>query len=128
MNSLPRPEDLLLKPPYHMVISGFFENFDGIEIQCSHAPSLKLLHEYLKKWSKQNHQDVREPSQIRVTLTESSFGLGILHDRLFLFPTARHYKVNMAIVLAFVEGVLGYTLADAAPGNWWYRREGELRL
>lgn len=51
-NSLPKPGTLLLKPPYHMFISTLGAN--KMEIQCSHAPTLNVLAEYLKRWCKTN--------------------------------------------------------------------------
>ena len=57
---LARPDELLLKPPHHLTVT----NMDslGIEIQCSHSPTLRLLADYLKKWCRTNHQDSRNVS------------------------------------------------------------------
>ena len=128
LSTLPRPKDLLLKPPYHLTIGRVFDEHTGLEIQCSHAPSLWLLAAYLKKWVKQNHADVRLPSQLKVTLVESPLGLGVVHDRLLVVPSARHYTACPVLVLAFVEQVLGYALVRAGDGNWWYRRDAELKV
>lgn len=59
VQSLPRPDELFLRPPYHLtVIPGHSE----IEIQCSHSPSLKVLSDYLKRWCRINHHDTTEVS------------------------------------------------------------------
>ncbi|KAG6013118.1 hypothetical protein E4U41_005149, partial [Claviceps citrina] len=50
VNSLPRPDDLLLRPPYHLHIT----HESCIRIQCSHGPSLGFLDEYLRKWCRTN--------------------------------------------------------------------------
>lgn len=57
---LARPDELLLKPPYHLTVT----NADslGVEVQCSHSPTLRLLADYLKKWCRTNHQDSRNVS------------------------------------------------------------------
>ena len=54
MRMLERPEDLMRKPPYHMILT---HNQYGkfITIQGSHQPSLELIAEYFKKWCKKNH-------------------------------------------------------------------------
>ena len=51
---LERPEDLMRKPPYHLILT---HNQYGkfITIQGSHQPSLELIAEYFKKWTKKNH-------------------------------------------------------------------------
>jgi hypothetical protein len=54
--SLPRPDDLLLKPPYYLTLS---HGGDMIELQCSHSPTLTVLAEYLRKWCRTNHNDTR---------------------------------------------------------------------
>ncbi len=55
--SLPRPDELFLKPPYHLrLIPGSSE----IEIQCSHSPSLQLIADYMERWCRVNHNDTTE--------------------------------------------------------------------
>lgn len=57
--TLPSPNELLLKPPYHLIVHvGQRE----VEIQGSHSPSLVLLSEYLKRWCRVNHHDTRTVS------------------------------------------------------------------
>lgn len=50
--ALPKPGTLLLKPPYHLFV--YYSGNNKVEIQCSHTPTLDVLHEYLKKWVKTN--------------------------------------------------------------------------
>jgi hypothetical protein len=59
MSALPRPNDLFLKPPFHLTVSAGQKE---IEIQGSHSPSLQLLAEYFKRWCRVNHQDSRKVS------------------------------------------------------------------
>ena len=49
---LERPEDLCARAPYHMII---MSSDRQIVVQGSHQPSLDLLANYLKKWTKANH-------------------------------------------------------------------------
>lgn len=53
-DSLPRPDDLLSKPPYHLFV--YARSAHEIEVQCSHSGTLKFLSEYFKKWRRVNHQ------------------------------------------------------------------------
>jgi hypothetical protein len=53
-NTLGRPDDLLLKPPYHLIVHSRGHN--ELELQCSHSPTLQFLSDYLKKWRRANHQ------------------------------------------------------------------------
>jgi hypothetical protein len=57
--SLPRPDQLLLQPPYHLSL---INGHQQIELQCSHSPSLQLLADYLKRWCRVNHADTRNVS------------------------------------------------------------------
>lgn len=56
LESLPRPDELLLRPPYFMIVTSGHNN---IEVQGSHSPSLKFLADYLKRWCRVNHNDTR---------------------------------------------------------------------
>lgn len=71
-----------------------------------------------------------QPPALDIELQRSSFGLAVMYDRLRL-ETNRSYAslftVNPAIILALVEGVLGYEKVSANGTIWTYRRETELR-
>lgn len=51
-NNLPKPGTLLLKPPYHLIVSSYGGH--KLEVQCSHSATLDVLHQYLKRWCKIN--------------------------------------------------------------------------
>jgi hypothetical protein len=53
MNTIPRADDLLLKPPYHLIVK--VHSKTHIEVECSHTPTLQFLSDYLKRWSRTNH-------------------------------------------------------------------------
>jgi hypothetical protein len=58
--SLPRPDELLSRPPYHLIVWGY----DGqkVEVQSSHSMSLKLIADYLRRSCRVNHNDTRKVS------------------------------------------------------------------
>ncbi|KAK6952641.1 hypothetical protein Daesc_004931 [Daldinia eschscholtzii] len=124
---LPRPDDLLLKPPYHLTVYGGGNTI--VEVQCSHSPTLELLGEYLKKWCKLNHRNIGHPPAVEVELHQSSFGFGLMYDRLTLTAKDRspQFLVSPMIVLPFVEGVLGYKSVSVNGSSWVFRRDIELR-
>ncbi|KAI1135476.1 hypothetical protein F5Y05DRAFT_394575 [Hypoxylon sp. FL0543] len=127
ISDLPRPDNLLLKPPYHLVVYGGGNTV--VEVQCSHGPSLQLLAQYLKRWCKVNHQDARHPPAVNVQLHISSFSVGLTYDRLTLSVQGPHssFQVSPMIVLSFVEGVLGYKSVSVDGTSWTFRRDIELR-
>ncbi|KAH7347658.1 hypothetical protein B0T11DRAFT_143399 [Plectosphaerella cucumerina] len=127
--SLPRPDELLLKPPYHLILGA---GAGQISIECSHSPSLKLLSDYLKRWCRVNHNDSRSPPAVDIRLQQSAFGLSEMFDRLELSTKENRYvtqfHVTTPMILALIEGVLGYTLLSGEGGTWTFRRETKLRL
>ncbi|OBT53216.1 hypothetical protein VE04_05941 [Pseudogymnoascus sp. 24MN13] len=49
---IPRPEELLRRPPYWLLVSQDMDN--RVVIQGSHAPSLECMEAYLKRWCRGN--------------------------------------------------------------------------
>ncbi|KAF8893215.1 hypothetical protein CPB84DRAFT_1826061 [Gymnopilus junonius] len=89
-------------------------------VEASHQPSLDLLVSYLKKWAKQNRQD---------SLKESDFVFGII-DRIEIelqFGNLSTRPLNPAIILAFVEGVLGYKETHTTGSIWTFKLETPLK-
>jgi len=76
-----------------------------------------------------------DPFQIpylRIKLVESNFGLGLFYDTLTIEPFdhhQRHAVVNVVLILAFIEGVLGYhPMPDTSgSGHWEFRRTTPFR-
>jgi hypothetical protein len=125
--TIPRPDELLLRPPYHLRVSS--GGTDYVEVQCSHSPSLQLLAEYVKKWCKLNFQDSRKPPCIKTTLHASSLGPNLIYERLTLEAESRFppSSISPMVVLHFVESVLGYKSVHVGGSFWLYRRDSELR-
>ncbi|KAK0734561.1 hypothetical protein B0T26DRAFT_761822 [Lasiosphaeria miniovina] len=130
MASLPRPDELFLRPPYHLTVSGGPQE---IHIDASHSPSLQLLHDYLAHWCRANQNDTTHPPAIQITLQRSAFGAALTYDRLVLSTKDTRYAsdsfhVSVPAVAAFVEGVLGYErVAVSASAAWVFRRDAEIK-
>ncbi|OQV02927.1 hypothetical protein CLAIMM_08041 [Cladophialophora immunda] len=128
LETLPRPEILFsTTTPYVMLVSLNAPN--QITIHGTHEPSLRLLAEYLQRWIRTDPQDVRKIPYLRIRLNESIFGLGLFRDSLTVEPydhhQSRHVVVNVSLVLAFIQGVLGYQRVHEASGagRWEFRRD-----
>ncbi|KAL2124912.1 hypothetical protein VTJ04DRAFT_1277 [Mycothermus thermophilus] len=129
--SLPRPDDLLLKPPYYLTLS---HGGDMIELQCSHSPTLTVLAEYLRKWCRTNHNDTRNPPAVNIKLHQCAFGLGEMFDRLTLRTgdpsgygrSTSPFTITSPMLVSLIEGVLGYDLISV-DGVWKFRRDTEFK-
>lgn len=66
-----------------------------------------------------------------MSLKQSAFGLGEMFDRLVLSTENNRYtdkfQVTSPMVVALIEGVLGYTLVTS-NGGWNFRRDTEFRI
>ncbi|GAW24094.1 hypothetical protein ANO14919_136740 [Xylariales sp. No.14919] len=127
IDTIPRPDELLLRPPYHLTMRDF--NSSSTEIQCSHSPTLQFLSDYLKKWARTNHNNTTKPPLAEVKLHQSAFGLGIVYDRLTMAAESRYtaQEVSPTILLALIEGVLGYKQVSNDGPFWTFRRDVEFR-
>ncbi|KAI0445182.1 hypothetical protein F4803DRAFT_193305 [Xylaria telfairii] len=122
-----RPDELLLKPPYHLILRD--QGRESFEVQCSHSPTLQFIADYLKKWSRTNHNNTTRPPCAEVTLHQSAFGLGVVYDRLTVVSESRYHTqaVSPTIVLSLIEGVLGYKNVSAYGSTWNFRKDVEFR-
>jgi hypothetical protein len=135
--TIERPEELIKKPPYWLIVRQERRNL--ILIEGSHGPSLSVLEAYLKKWCRgevgrvdrvspvtlcsqplSNEVSWAQPPVVEIKLKESCFGLGLLHDTLVL-ETSRGREISATLVLVFVENVLGYIPEPGrgSPGSIW---------
>ncbi|OTB00743.1 hypothetical protein M426DRAFT_15102 [Hypoxylon sp. CI-4A] len=127
VSNLPSPDQLLLRPPYHLIVYGGGRT--TVEVHCSHSPTLQLLADYLKKWCKLNYQDTRHPPMVEVKLHHSSFAFGLIYDRLTMSVNNRNPEVLVSpvTVLALVEGILGYQPVSTDGSSWTFRRDKGFR-
>ncbi|KAJ7696571.1 hypothetical protein B0H17DRAFT_1198082 [Mycena rosella] len=113
LDALARPLELFTSTgPYILIVE---ERGGMIVVQCSHEPSLELLAAYLNKWSKSNpnDSDSLKRSILKVELVESEYCFGLMDTLTVERTMARNgNSINPTIILAFVEGVLGYKLTN----------------
>ncbi|OAG44351.1 hypothetical protein AYO21_01347 [Fonsecaea monophora] len=127
LETLPRPEILFrTTSPYVMLVSSGGQS--KLTVNGTHEPSLRLLAEYLQRWTKTDPQDVRKIPYLRIKLNESNFGLGLFRDSLTIEPFDYHQRqavVNVTLVLAFIQGVLGYRRipGTSGAGQWEFQRD-----
>ncbi|ESK91319.1 hypothetical protein Moror_2782 [Moniliophthora roreri MCA 2997] len=127
INALARPNELFVSTTPHILMVHY--RTDKITVQCSHQPSLELLETYLKKWAKTNTNDSLRRPVYKFELLESDFSFGII-DTLEIEPhMPRHVRpLNPTMVLAFIEGVLGYEMVHTTTGStWMYRSKTALK-
>jgi len=60
VKSMQKPDALLLKPPYYLIV--YANQRENVEVECSHSPTLQLLYDYLKKWVKTNQESATKVS------------------------------------------------------------------
>ncbi|KAK4200026.1 hypothetical protein QBC40DRAFT_280690 [Triangularia verruculosa] len=125
--SLPRPDQLFLRPPYYLTMSASNKR---IELHCSHSPTLQFLSDYLQRWCRVNRHDTTNPPAVQIILHQSAFGLGEMFNSLVLSTEHTRYtnefQVTAPMVAALVEGVLGYELLPT-QGGWSFRRNAEFK-
>ncbi|KAK4174506.1 hypothetical protein QBC36DRAFT_333522 [Triangularia setosa] len=126
--SLPRPDQLFLRPPYYLTMTASTKR---IEMHCSHSPTLQFLSDYLQRWCRVNRHDTTNPPAVQITLHQSAFGLGEMFNLLVLSTEHTRYtnefQVTAPMVAALIEGVLGYKLLPA-QGGWSFRRDVEFKM
>ncbi|KAI0453894.1 hypothetical protein F5B21DRAFT_264217 [Xylaria acuta] len=127
IGTISRPDELLLKPPYHLIMHNHGK--ESIHVQCSHSPTLQFIADYLKKWSRTNHNNTTRPPCAEVQLHQSAFGLGVVYDRLTVVSESRYHTqaVSPTIVLSLIEGVLGYKNVSSDGSSWTFRKDVEFR-
>ncbi|KAI0467330.1 hypothetical protein F4859DRAFT_495028 [Xylaria cf. heliscus] len=127
VGTISRPDELLLKPPYHLIM--YNNSKLSIDVQCSHSPTLQFIADYLKKWSRTNHNKTTRPPCAEVQLHQSAFGLGVVYDRLTVVSESRYntQAVSPTIVLSLIEGVLGYKSVSCDGSTWTFRKDVEFR-
>ncbi|KAH7144411.1 hypothetical protein B0J13DRAFT_44282 [Dactylonectria estremocensis] len=123
-NALPKPGTLLLKPPYHLFIHALGNN--KVEIECSHAATLEVLSDYLKRWCRTNQNLTTKPPAVNITLNQGTCGFGLTYDTLTLFSENRYggiFTISPTLILHLVEGHFGYEKVYSDASTWHYRRD-----
>ncbi|KAG6846199.1 hypothetical protein H0H93_015473, partial [Arthromyces matolae] len=128
LQELSRPNDLFAQTsPYILTL----DIGVPLVIRCSHEPTLDLLAAYFNRWGRPNTNDSQrglvteltapQRNVYKVELVESAFLSGI-NDTLIVEPyiNFRSYSgnINPTLLLAFIEGVLGYKMVHTNGNNW----------
>ncbi|EXJ60290.1 hypothetical protein A1O7_04442 [Cladophialophora yegresii CBS 114405] len=126
LQTLPRPE-ILFQTTLPFLMHVISHDTSKITVNGTHEPSLRLLGEYLQRWIKTDLQDVRKIPYWRITMHESKLGLGLFHDSLTIEPFDHHQRnaaVNVSLILAFIQGILGYHAVHglSSSGYWEFQR------
>ncbi|KAF8069113.1 hypothetical protein FPV67DRAFT_1491177 [Lyophyllum atratum] len=127
LGELSRPNELFAqRAPYILTL----DVGNPLIIRCSHEASLELIWSYLTRWGRQNSADSMRRNILKVELIESAFCNGV-NDMLTIEPhinfRTSNDAINPALVLAFIEGVLGYKMVHTNGHNWVYRSETILK-
>jgi hypothetical protein len=129
-STLPRPEILFPETlPYHIIVS---KSRGWIDVQGSHSGSLELLAQYLESWTKKMENMSRRVPVLKIDLIPSLWGKETCFDCLHIEPQDNRatnlssLNLNPVYILAFIEGVLGYTTTHTQDGVWQYKRETKL--
>ncbi|KAF8216609.1 hypothetical protein K438DRAFT_2007441 [Mycena galopus ATCC 62051] len=114
LDVLLRPPDLFkFTGPYTLIVE---ERTPHIAVLCSHEPSLELIQAYLNKWGKTNPNDSLKRNILKVELVESEYCYGVFDTLTIERNLTRREPINPAMLLAFIEGVLGYKLVNTTGG------------
>ncbi|TFK32334.1 hypothetical protein BDQ12DRAFT_504936 [Crucibulum laeve] len=125
LDTLARPSDLLASvAPYMLIVDATIGL--PLTVQCSHEAGLELLANYLKKWARVNIQDSLKRPLLKIELIESWFCSGVM-DTISIEPLMNHrgpnLQFNPTIILAFIEGVLGYKMVNSTAYRWIYKSD-----
>ena len=132
LTSLPRPDLLFSSTPPYLIHIRFLPSsystpnsyqqgpLSKIHVSATHPPSLQLLHDYFRRWTRRDPNASTDVSRgeipmVNYTLFSSVLGPGAVIDTLVIEPWSQigarrgdGYVASVVQVLAFVEGVLGY--------------------
>ncbi|KAJ6518895.1 hypothetical protein C8R45DRAFT_949655 [Mycena sanguinolenta] len=114
LDAVLRPPELFKSTgPYILIVE---ERSPHIVVQCSHEPSLELIQAYFSKWGKTNPNDSLKRNMLKVELLESEYCYGMFDTLTIERHLTRREPINPTMLLAFIEGVLGYKLVNTLGG------------
>lgn len=127
LGELSRPNELFAqRAPYILTL----DMGNPLIVRCSHEGSLDLISSYLNRWGRLNTNDSQRKNIMKVELIESAFCNGV-HDSLTIEPHINFrnsgFAINPTLILAFIEGVLGYKLVHTNGQSWVYRSDTILK-
>lgn len=134
LSILGAPSELFVETvPYYMMLTCFGNT---ARLHGSHQPSLRLIAEYFKKWSRATPA---RPSQgmnsqfplIEVKIFGSRFSqrdyvdLAVLQTKVSPDEkiVQKSLDINPAMIVGFIQGVLGYRIIHIAKDEWHFTRD-----
>lgn len=121
--SLPTLSEICSRPPYHITIQ------DGskpgwISIHGSHGASLKLIDKYISKWTPSVEMESEDgPPTIDKAVNGALTTLTIKRKVVLGGWDKRPQSVTVPMVLAIIEGTLGYEVVWQGSGEYRLRRD-----
>jgi hypothetical protein len=115
VSQLPRPENLLKQTPLYLRLmeSGNKFTLEG------HQPTVDLVYEYLKKHAR----DPLAPNSRELSISRRKLTWGTSLSCLAVSDERLDYSCSALVVVALLEGTLGYErIGDVNNGTWLFRR------
>ncbi|KAI5795349.1 hypothetical protein DFH27DRAFT_626711 [Peziza echinospora] len=137
LTSIPPPHALFTKtvnginilPPDYNHLLLITHTSGAIELQATHQPTLRLIRDYFSAHVRVNTNRTNLPPFVHVSLLESMWNKeeGEFAEVLRFTKDDGSWgaRLDVAFLIAFVEGVCGYVLAEGCVGGvggWVYRR------
>lgn len=126
VDSLPSLVELCSNPPYHLTITEKW-NEKWINIYGSHGQSIKLIDDYIYKWAPKvfmTSADIPSTDTPSTNVNpEANSKLSVLAIERDCRGPGRRYSMSMPLVLAIVEGILGYQIVWQGVGECRLRRD-----
>ncbi|KAJ4407850.1 hypothetical protein N0V85_004307 [Neurospora sp. IMI 360204] len=128
--SLPSLSEICSKPPYHITIQDnsnpirYSSRKPGwIGIHGSHGSSLKLIDQYISKWIPDVVMESDENPPTIDGVVNGALSMLTVRKRVSGALVARGQSVTVPMVLAIVEGTLGYEVVWQGDGEYRLRRD-----
>lgn len=124
--SLPSLAEICSKPPYHITIQDSSNSNPGwISILGSHGASLKLIDQYISKWTPDVVMESEDkPPHVTIDRVVNGAVSTLMVRKMVQGAGAkRRQSVTVPVVLAIVEGTLGYEVVWQGSGEYRLRRD-----
>lgn len=122
VTSLPPLSEICSKPPYYITIQDTSKP-GWISIHGSHGASLKLIDDYISKWTPDVEMESEDrPPTLKTAVNGAMTTLTIRKVVQKRWET-RPLSVTVPMVLAIIEGTLGYEVVWQGSGEYRLRRE-----
>ncbi|KAK3946797.1 hypothetical protein QBC32DRAFT_329034 [Pseudoneurospora amorphoporcata] len=128
--SLPSLSEICSKPPYHITIQDNSNPIrdnsrkpSWISIHGSHGSSLKLIDQYISKWIPHVVMESEDSPPTINGVVNGALSTLTIRKKVSGALAARGQSMTVPIVLAIVEGTLGYEVVWQGDGEYRLRRD-----